>query len=493
MIEQIYNPYLPSYEYIPDGEPKVFGDRLYIFGSHDRFDGEFYCMNDYACWSAPVSNLKEWRYEGLIYKKSQDPLSSSGARSPFTKDGLLSMFAPDVVQGLDGRYYMFYGMDFINQISVAVSDTPAGEYKYYGVVSHEDGTIYGQKEGDTFQFDTGVLVDDSQIWLYTGFSPKKELIDQYNSVFDFELKGEGNYVAELDSDMLTLKSKPKNLLPGWGNSKGTGFEGHEFFEASSIRKFHSKYYLIYSSILSHELAYAVSDYPDKDFEFGGSLHTNGGIVPNITEKATYYWGNNHGSIEEVDGSFYIFAHRQTNYSEFSRQGIAEKLSTDNEGKFQFAEMTSIGLNVDPLIDKAVYPASIACVLYSKFGAVKSIEVSEQKKENSHPCITQNAKDGDRSSYQYIMNMQNQSVAGYKYFDFSSPSNFKAVVRGQGSGKLKVSLSENGNPFVVLSIEPSKQWKEYAVEINEKIRGINSLYIKYEGDDSIDFKEFGFSD
>lgn len=40
MKKQAYNPYLPEWEYIPDGEPKVFGDRLYIFGSHDRFDGE---------------------------------------------------------------------------------------------------------------------------------------------------------------------------------------------------------------------------------------------------------------------------------------------------------------------------------------------------------------------------------------------------------------------------------------------------------------------
>ena len=37
--KQIFNPYLPSYEYIPDGEPHIFGDRLYIYGSHDRFGG----------------------------------------------------------------------------------------------------------------------------------------------------------------------------------------------------------------------------------------------------------------------------------------------------------------------------------------------------------------------------------------------------------------------------------------------------------------------
>lgn len=27
------NPYLPSWEYIPDGEPRVFGDRIYMVGS----------------------------------------------------------------------------------------------------------------------------------------------------------------------------------------------------------------------------------------------------------------------------------------------------------------------------------------------------------------------------------------------------------------------------------------------------------------------------
>ena len=57
MKKQGFNPYLPSWEYIPDGEPHVFGDRVYIFGSHDRFGGYNYCLNDYVCWSAPVDDL----------------------------------------------------------------------------------------------------------------------------------------------------------------------------------------------------------------------------------------------------------------------------------------------------------------------------------------------------------------------------------------------------------------------------------------------------
>ena len=69
MKKQVFNPYLPSYEYIPDGEPRVFNGRLYIYGSHDKFSGDVYCQNDYVCWSAPVDDLRDWRYEGVIYKK----------------------------------------------------------------------------------------------------------------------------------------------------------------------------------------------------------------------------------------------------------------------------------------------------------------------------------------------------------------------------------------------------------------------------------------
>ena len=35
MKKQAFNPYLPLDTYIPDGEPHVFGDRVYIYGSHD--------------------------------------------------------------------------------------------------------------------------------------------------------------------------------------------------------------------------------------------------------------------------------------------------------------------------------------------------------------------------------------------------------------------------------------------------------------------------
>jgi arabinoxylan arabinofuranohydrolase len=59
MKKQGFNPYLPSWEYIPDGEPYVFNERVYVYGSHDRFNGHVFCLNDYVCWSAPVTDLAE--------------------------------------------------------------------------------------------------------------------------------------------------------------------------------------------------------------------------------------------------------------------------------------------------------------------------------------------------------------------------------------------------------------------------------------------------
>ena len=40
MKKQVYNPFLPLDVYIPDGEPHIFGDRIYLFGSHDKEDGD---------------------------------------------------------------------------------------------------------------------------------------------------------------------------------------------------------------------------------------------------------------------------------------------------------------------------------------------------------------------------------------------------------------------------------------------------------------------
>lgn len=156
------NPYLPSWEYVPDGEPHVFGKRVYIYGSHDRFAGYAFCQNDYVCWSAPVDDLTDWQYEGIIYTR---------AEAAHNEDGRQCLYAPDVTCGPDGRYYLYYALNETSAISVAVCDTPAGKYTYYGDVHYPDGTTLGARPGDEQQFDPGVLTEGETTWLYSGFCP----------------------------------------------------------------------------------------------------------------------------------------------------------------------------------------------------------------------------------------------------------------------------------------------------------------------------------
>lgn len=480
MKQQVLNPYLPNFEYIPDGEPRVFDGRLYIYGSHDRFGGDMYCLNDYVTYSAPVEDLSDWRYEGVIYKKTQDP---------FNRDGKYNMFAPDVVQGEDGQFYLYYGVDFESQISVARSSSPAGPFEFYGYVQHPTGERYGRKAGDPFQFDLGVLVDDDgRVYLYTGFAPKQEVIDAVKEIMDVELGPIGNHVVELASDMLTLVTAPKQLIPNIWDGQHTSFEGHEFFEASSIRKFNGRYYFIYSSILSHELAYAVSDSPTEGFEFGGTLHSNGDVGINAQTQPTNYWGNNHGSVVNVDGQYYVFGHRQTNYTEFSRQGVAEKLEMDEHGQFKQAEMTCCGLNDGPLNGTGTYPASMACYLMSGSGAKKSIEVSEEERF-IHPCFTQQEDDHSTIETQYIHNLCNGAVAGYKYFDLNAPKSIELEIRGS-EGTVMISTDEAGE-HVVASVDCSstKEWKTITADFEKEVTGKTALFVRYIGSESIDFLSF----
>ncbi|MCL2628494.1 MAG: family 43 glycosylhydrolase [Oscillospiraceae bacterium] len=508
MKKQVFNPYLPAWEYIPDGEPRVFGDRLYIFGSHDRFDGEHYCLNDYVCWSTPVTDLSDWRYEGVIYRKVQDP-----------KHGTMSMFAPDVVCGTDGRYYLYYTLSGLNTVSIAVCDTPAGKYEFYGYATHPDGTLCGERadNADRSQFDPGVLVDDDgKVYLYTGFSHMKSMLD------DMKRKGEtplppcdGSTVAELEADMKTIKVPPKPLTPGWINSEGSGFEGFEFFEAPSMRVIDGTYYLIYSSIKSHELCYATSKYPDRDFTYRGVLHSNGDVF--IDDIAAYneafvskpetigsnYWGNNHGSVVEVNGEFYIFGHRQTNAHEFSRQAIAEKLERDENGGFKQSEMTSCGLNGKPLEGTGTYSAGIACNLSSAQGVRKTNAAPVEV----HPYITQDGPDYDPDTNtgqppeQYICNLRNGSFAGFKYFDVKGLSKISieskcscdgsdSSCRSCGEITCEFISVEHGNVVSAVSIPAaaSDSWKTYSADVSVP-DGVYAIRFVFKGDGITDFKSF----
>lgn len=479
MKKQTYNPYLPSWEYIPDGEPYVYGKRLYLFGSHDRFNGTQFCMNDYVCWSASVEDLSAWKYEGIIYQKKKDPYAQEES----------IMQAPDVVQGADGRYYLYYTLGLIPFMCVAVSERLTGPYEFYGRVQDKEGEPIGIRGGkDLFQFDPGIFCDDDgRVYLYSGFAPNE--LGEYAKAFE-KYYLDGCYVMELEADMLTVKEEPQKILPNVGHSAGTGFEGHEFFEASSMRKINGKYYLIYSSILQHELCYAVSDYPNREFSFGGILVSNGDIGYKGQEKPLNYTGNTHGSLVNVKGQWYIFYHRQTNRHNYSRQACAEPIMLDANGHFHQAEITSCGLNGEPLIGKGTYPSYIACNLWSKEGALQ-YGIASTPEAEAHPYFTQTGTDREGNGDQYIANMRDGATAGYKYFMLKNLQKISLVVSGTGAGVVKVRTALERKPIFEISIENlCNQRKTFEADCMMFDReGVYPLYFTYEGTESINFHEF----
>ena len=450
---QYLNPYLPSWEYIPDGEPHVFDGRVYIFGSHDMAHGYVFCQNDYVCWSAPVENLSTWKYEGVIYKKTEDPLN---------KNGHMVMYAPDVTKGPDGRYYLYYVLDKANVVSVAVCNTPAGKYEFYGYVKHPCGTYLGEKEGDEPQFDPGLLTEGDNIYLYTGGDKARK----------------GATVTVLATDMLTIIKPPAYIVPGGGSGEGTSFFGHEFFEAASMRKVDDMYYFIYSSVHMTELCYATSKHPTKDFTFGGVIVSNCDL--NIStyksaEKRTYPYGNNHGSIEKINNQWYVFYHRMSNGTWFSRQACVERIEIKPNGKIEQVEMTSQGASPKPLEGKGIYPSYIACILFNDKGQV--------------PKITQDTRDGEQNQQNcYISDITDGTVIGFKYFSCKNVKKITLITRAYGRGVFEVRNSLDGQILGSITIVSANIWTKFSGEVNMP-DGINSIYLMYKGTGNPHLSEF----
>ena len=490
MKGQAYNPFLPLDVYIPDGEPHIFGDRIYLFGSHDKEGGDTFCELDYEFFSAPIDDLNNWSSKGINYSARQDALYSE--KRPY-------LYAPDVVRGNDGKYYLYYCLagnkgdgGYHGPISVAVCDTPDGQYEYLGYVKNKDGTPFNK----FVCFDPSVINDDGIIRLYYGTSmpmgmylPKplkiisapifktiygksKEEIVEFPSVW-------GANMITLCDDMLTVKTDAVRIIPE--KTKGTSFEGHGFFEGSSIRKIKDTYYFIYSSQKNHELCYATSKYPDRDFTYGGTIVSNGDVGYNGRKEKDKLnaTGTAHGSIECINGSWYVFYHRLTHGSDYSRQACAEQIQIEPDGSIHQVEISSCGLNAKPLIAEGKYPSVIACNITNG----KMPHLSNQKSKKIIPMVTH------RGNERFISNIDSKTIITYKWFDF---------VKSDGEICFDIDSSAQGEMIVTVDDEviarmPINNFGRTTVSAKYHIQDLRrkSLSLKFSGKGSFNLYSFTF--
>jgi hypothetical protein len=371
------NPYLPNWEYVPDGEPRVFGDRVYVYGSHDNAASDRFCDFKLKVWSAPIDNLNDWVCHGDAFH-TRDDRDHKSDTSAWTDHDL---YAPDVVEK-DGKYYL-YAYILGAAGCVAVSDRPEGPFQLVSTYKYNppEDAADGYCDNGIF-VDPGVLVDDDgRVYIYCG----------YLRSFAVELNSDNMYEV-IDSTYV------KNIIPN--EPKEAPFA---FFEACSPRKIGDTYYLIYSPRKGSRLVYSTSKAPLGPFEYRGVIIDNG---------VDYPGGNDHGSICQINGQWYIFYHRTTNGTSMSRRGCVERIEILPDGTIAQAEMTSLGFEKS-LSPYKITPADIACVL--KGG-----------------CIVTELDVFTR----VVTNITRDCVIGYKYFDFGDDFSSKTLefyVNVKGSG------------------------------------------------------------
>lgn len=259
---QAQNPLIHT-QFTADPSARVFGDKVYIFPSHDILatDGKgrkgWFCMEDYHVFSS--SNLTEWTDHGMIITQN---------KVPWVRPDSYSMWAPDCIER-NGKYYFYfpsapadtlaYGKGFT--IGVAIADKPEGPY------TAEITPIKGVRG-----IDPNVFIDkDGQAYLYWSAG----------NIYGARLK---ENMKELDSEVKILGDLP---------SKGLK-EGPFLFEREGV------YYLTYPHVANktEQLEYAMADNPLGPFKVTGVI---------MDESPTGCW-TNHQSIIQFKNQWYLFYH-----------------------------------------------------------------------------------------------------------------------------------------------------------------------------------------
>lgn len=439
------NPYLPLWEHLPDGEPRVFEDpdkpgkfRAYIIGSHDLRVNS-YCGPDIRAWSAPVDDLTSWRDDGPIFT--------------YPIEGQWDvMYAPDLVEvkGKDGKkaYYLYpHSRGRNREAMVAKGSRPDGPFTPVNMTEDGARTVPGSIMG----FDPSVYVDNItdpkdpdysigfRAYGFWGFQRSSAGQLDQSTMYSLRPGTQAiGYFIPASSRYGVVRDPQGTTYPAVYPGEDLG--SFNFFEAASIRKIGNKYVWAYSgysgpdyglSSTNSALRYAYGDSPLGPWKSGGVLVDSRSVVLNQdgTALQTSYSGHNtHGSIQQINDQWYVFYHRAPRGFGNARQAVvapvtikwdeksvadggkvvirgydpysADNIWTakDSQGKeYTGAEVTSEGFHIYGLNPYQYYSAGYACYLSS----LNSQQDSWDIWDNNMP----------------ITSVKNGNIIGYKYFGF----------------------------------------------------------------------------
>ena len=283
--------YLFPSDYMADPSAHVFGNRLYIYPSHDREsgipendNGDHFDMQDYHVLCLDDPDQPEARDLGKILDVKDIPWAGR------------QLWDNDVVEK-NGRYYLIYCVKDKTDtfhLGVAVSERPEGPF-----IPLPD-PIRGSYSIDPCAFKD----EDDEVYVYFGgiWGGQLQRYRDNRSLENAHLP-EGaepalpGRVVRMTADVTQFAEEPRPVIitDDEGNPLRAD-DPHRFFEASWMHKYNGTYYFSYSTGDSHLLCYATSNSPYGPFRFRGEL-----LQPVVG------WTTHH-SIVQWRGRWFLFHH-----------------------------------------------------------------------------------------------------------------------------------------------------------------------------------------
>ena len=403
-------------QFTADPSARVFGDKVYVFPSHDILATEdrgrldWFCMEDYHVFSS--ENLTDWTDHGTIVQQN---------KVDWVKPDSYSMWAPDCIER-NGKYYFYFPSTVKDSltdikgftIGVAIADKPEGPY------TTEPMPIKNVKG-----IDPNVFIDkDGQAYLYWS----------QGNIFGAKLK---ENMLELDSEVMTLGELPTKGLK----------EGPYVFERNGI------YYLTYPHVenKTERLEYAISDNPLGPFKVTGVI---------MDESPTGCW-TNHQSIMNFKNQWYLFYHHNDYSPNFDK---ARSIRAD-----------SLSFNADGTIQKVI--PTLRGIGVSK--ASKEIQIDRYSQISEKGAAIDFIDSTDTfKGWKAVFSNSNAWIK-YNTVDFEK-KRLKSVIiktKSENEGILEIRTdSMNGTLIATVTIPKLDNWKELKTTLNKFEANTQNLVI-----------------
>lgn len=418
------NPICPPGLNIADPTTRVWKDgKLYLYGSRDESLNYY---GSYDHWVLSTSDLLNWEFTPNAFA-SKGPFD----QVPFNDDML---YAPDCMYK-NGMYYLYFcqpgGLE-----GVATSTSPTGPFT-------NPKELYLKKKN---QIDPAVFIDDDGQAYYTWGQ--------------FQAK-----IAKLKPNMTEIDTTSivENVITE---------KEHFFHEGNYMVKRNGIYYMVYADMsrkgMPTCIGYATSKSPMGPYKYGGVIIDNDGCDPNN-------W-NNHGSIVEFKGQWYVFYHRTTHGVVNARKACIEPIYFNEDGSINEVEMTSQGAG-KPLDAFSTIEAERACLLHGQ------VRIESYIWDQTNPLNPDNnnqlgqIKNNDRAVYKYINFGDGATLVQMRVAPGSKPG--KIIIRTDNSweapvGTLDVPGGGNGQTWELLTCRL------------KQVKGVHALHLSFVTEENSSF-------